>query len=161
MYGTRGTEGVSTGTSRISRSISQSSESSLAAGDGADSDTEAVELGVGGDGELLPVKLASAPAACIRAIASTSVSHAIEVPGLLTSGRATQIVPDAHGVTSHFPPTHCAKSEPTHEGWVSIVTAVSQCSLTRIERYPPVQESEALKVANCALSCCASNAFVF
>ena len=46
------------------------------------------------------------PAATNRAFASLCESHARLVPGLLTSGRAKQVVPAAHGDKTHFPATH-------------------------------------------------------
>jgi hypothetical protein len=55
-----------------------------------------------------PVSPPPTPAAAIRATASSFLSQEIAVPSLLTSGRATQIVPEEHGVKAHFPPTHWA-----------------------------------------------------
>lgn len=46
------------------------------------------------------------PVATNRAFASLCESHARLVPGLLTSGRAKQVVPAAHGDKTHFPATH-------------------------------------------------------
>lgn len=54
----------------------------------------------------LPVRLAEPPAACILAIASASVSQVIDVPRLLTRGRATHCVPAAHAVRANLPDTH-------------------------------------------------------
>ena len=53
-----------------------------------------------------PVRLGSAPASCMRAIASFSVSHVTDVPGAFTRGSATHMVPPEQGVTSHAPLTH-------------------------------------------------------
>lgn len=79
---------------------------------------DAVDKGIEGDAdevELLgivlpfPVKLASAPAACMRAMASWVVSHVIVVPALLTKGRAKQDrVVEPHVCRTHFPATHWA-----------------------------------------------------
>lgn len=65
-------------------------------------EADAIEL----ESEADPVRPPVAPAASIRATASAWVSHAMEVPALLTSGRAAQMVPPAHCVTANFPPTH-------------------------------------------------------
>ena len=83
---------------------------------------EVVELTVGlGSRALLeleevtlpvPVNPPVAPEAAILAMASLSVSHAIEVPALLTNGRATHCVPAAQAVVTQLPPTHCAKLVP-------------------------------------------------
>lgn len=95
-----------------SLSSSQSPSSSSSARDG-EGDAEAA-----GDGSVelapLPVKLASTPAACIRAIASAFVSQARLVPALATKGRATQIWPALQGVNAHLPWTHCANMLLTH-----------------------------------------------
>jgi len=53
-----------------------------------------------------PVRPPVAPVALILANASDLVVHAIEVPGLLTSGRAAQMVTGPHGVPTNLPPTH-------------------------------------------------------
>lgn len=42
----------------------------------------------------------------------------IEVPALLTSGRAAQIVPPPHCVNTNFPETHCA-NDPFTQAWES------------------------------------------
>ena len=67
-----------------------------------------------------PVSPPVAPVAAILAIASLRLSQAIEVPALLTSGRATHCVPAAQGVVTQLPPTHCAKSIPRQPGEVAI-----------------------------------------
>lgn len=36
------------------------------------------------------------------------------VPGLLTNGKTTQVVPGAQGVISHLEDTHCANELDTH-----------------------------------------------
>jgi hypothetical protein len=54
-----------------------------------------------------------APAATNRASASSLESQDRLVPALFTNGRATQAVPDVHGVRAHLPETHWAKEELT------------------------------------------------
>lgn len=54
------------------------------------------------------------PASSNRARASVCVSHERLIPALFTRGRAKQVVPAGHGLTSHFPPTHCAKPPAIH-----------------------------------------------
>lgn len=144
----RWTAGSSWATSLASRSMSQPSEPSSESVDveaGADEVAVAVaavsfaELEASEDGVAalapLPVKLASAPAACIRAIASDSVSQATDVPGLFTSGRATQIVPVEHLVISHLPLTHIPKSCPTQDGALAADTS-AQLAVSRWMRGP-------------------------
>jgi hypothetical protein len=59
---------------------------------------------------LLPVRLASTPAARMIAIASDGESQANVVPSLEESGRATHIVPVLHwvGIGFQWPFVHCA-----------------------------------------------------
>lgn len=75
----------------------------------------AAELEAGAAGVLLPEPVTPpvAPEAAIRAAASASVVHAMEVPALLTRGRAAQVSDAPQLVTTNFPPTHWAKPEPT------------------------------------------------
>jgi len=53
-----------------------------------------------------PVRPPGAPVFAIRVRASCRVVHAMEVPGLFTSGRAAHINPELHWVMANFPPTH-------------------------------------------------------
>jgi len=53
-----------------------------------------------------PVKPPVAPVAAIRASASLWVAQVIEVPALLTKGRAAHVVPPAHEVVTKAPLTH-------------------------------------------------------
>lgn len=89
-------------------------------------DCEAFDVLLG----LEPVRLASAPAACIRAMASDSVSQVRLVPGLATSGSAKHVRSEPHDFNVHADPTHCAKDPSTH----------ADC--------PSVHESEAFNPAN-------------
>lgn len=126
---------------------SESSSSEVSVGEVAGAVALAVEAGSEltsvGASEPSPVKLASTPAACMRAMASDVVSQERLVPSLLTNGRATQTVPPEHGVNIHFCPTHCANAFWT-QAWS-----------------PSVHASVLCKVANCALSFCASRALDF
>lgn len=54
----------------------------------------------------LPVIPPLAPVAAMRAAASASVSHVMDVPCLLTRGRAKHCDPPEQPVTDHDPPTH-------------------------------------------------------
>jgi hypothetical protein len=102
------------------------------------------------------------PAAMKRAPASEEVSQVMEVPALFTSGRATgdQLakgrepneahnlpkhwrLPPPHGLIIHLLPTHWPKP-PSTQAWS-----------------PSVQLSVDLRVANLALSACASRPFCF
>lgn len=56
--------------------------------------------------EPLPVIPPLAPVAAMRAAASASVSHVMEVPCLLTRGSAKHCDPPEQPVTDHDPPTH-------------------------------------------------------
>ena len=49
----------------------------------------------------------------MRAAASACVVQVMDVPGLLTSGRAAQINVALQGAVTNFPFTHCAKLVPT------------------------------------------------
>jgi len=75
----------------------------------------------------------------ILCVASAVVSQVIEVPGLLTNGKAWQVRPPAHGVSSKLPLTHCANWPLTQAFW------------------PGVQGELAVSVANCAFSFCAAS----
>jgi hypothetical protein len=66
------------------------------------------------------------------------VSQVTLVPGLLTRGRATQVVDPLQGEVTNFPATHCAKSPLMH----------ALC--------PVVQGLSDVRVLNCALRFCAS-----
>jgi len=76
--------------------------------------------------ELAPV----APVAAMRASLSASVEQVTLVPALLTSGRATQVVPPAHGVKTNLLFAHCANWPLMHAS------------------SPDVQAESALRVAN-------------
>ena len=60
----------------------------------------------GDESEPEPVTPPVAPVAWIRASASASVVHVIEVPAELTSGSAKHCVGAEHWVTTNVPPTH-------------------------------------------------------
>lgn len=60
-----------------------------------------------------PVKPPVAPVAAIRAKASAVVVQVMEVPAVLTRGRAAHIREPAQGLDTNFPPTHWAKAAPT------------------------------------------------
>jgi hypothetical protein len=55
-----------------------------------------------------PVRPPETPVACILASASVWESHTIDVPALLTRGRAKHEVPAEHALTCHWPLTHWA-----------------------------------------------------
>lgn len=59
----------------------------------------------------LPVVPPLTPAAENRLSASLCVSHDKLVPALFTSGSATHVVPEAHGLKTQVPKTHCANEE--------------------------------------------------
>ncbi len=105
-----------------SSSVSQSSSSSAAPGvesDPAEVAVAACETSVVAEGallELVPLRLASTPAACMRAKASDSKSHITVVPCWLTRGRATQIWSEGQVVSTQFPLTHWAKALLTQAG---------------------------------------------
>jgi hypothetical protein len=79
---------------------------------------------------LAPVMPPVAPVAAIRASASAVVVQVMEVPALLTNGRAVQVVPPAQAVVTKAPLTHWANAPPTQACW------------------PLVQEELAVKEAN-------------
>jgi hypothetical protein len=116
------------------------------------------------DVELLPAPSTPpvTPAATKRAPASVEVSQAMEVPALFTSGRAAGDqsakgmgpnqthsspkhwrLPPPHGLITHLLPTHWPKP-PSTQAWS-----------------PSLQLSVDLRVANLALSTCASRPFCF
>lgn len=59
-----------------------------------------------------PVIPPVAPLASIRAAASASVVHVMEVPGELTRGSAWHVRVVPQEVVTNLPSTHCAKAEP-------------------------------------------------
>ncbi len=91
--------------------------------------------------QSLPVIPPVAPVPAILACASACVSQVMLVPASFTSGKAKHCVPGAHCDNASLAPEHCAN-----------------CPLTQTE-VPSVQGEEAVSVANCALSFCASNPF--
>lgn len=81
-----------------------------------------------------PVNPPVAPVAAILASASAVVVHVMEVPALLTKGKAAQVVPPAQAVVTNAPFTHCAKAPPTQAS------------------SPEVQDEDAERVANWAFN---------
>lgn len=81
-----------------------------------EAEEEAVEATV-----LFPKRLASAPACCILAIASSCVSQEMLVPSLATNGKAAQMVPAPHGMGTHALSTHWAKEFCIQACWPSSV----------------------------------------
>lgn len=61
---------------------------------------------------LLPVRLASTPASCMRCSAFDSVSQVTVTPSALTRGRAAQIEPLLHPRSLHLPPEPHRTNEP-------------------------------------------------
>jgi len=88
-----------------------------------------------------PVIPPCAPVAWIRAAASACVVQVMDVPGLLTRGRAAQINELLQGMVTNLPLAHCAKLE----------SMQAFC--------PSVHGDVAVRVANWALSFCASLPF--
>ncbi|PSR78606.1 hypothetical protein PHLCEN_2v7353 [Hermanssonia centrifuga] len=117
-------DGPSVDSELVSSSVSQSSSSSAGEGVGLDPakvavaacETSVAAIEEGALLELVPVKLASTPAACMRAKASDSKSHITVVPCWLTRGRATQIWSEGQVVSTQFPLTHWAKAVLTQAG---------------------------------------------
>jgi len=73
----------------------------------------------------------------MRAAASAWVVHVTLVPALFTSGSAKQLRVAPQLCVTYWPPTHCAKSAPTHAS------------------VPSLQVEFALRLANWAFCCCA------